>query len=92
MGPEFNLSIADRPQRGEAEALVEEVPAPPVAEPESLRPSLTSAGALRVAYLAVEGILWNAESEGYGRHEVRKDLRPLSQMLLDAAWVHGADE
>jgi hypothetical protein len=34
MGPEFNLSIADRPQRGEAEALVEEVPAPTVAAPQ----------------------------------------------------------
>jgi hypothetical protein len=33
MGPEFNLSIADRPQRGEAEALVEE-DAPTVAAPQ----------------------------------------------------------
>jgi hypothetical protein len=50
-------------------------------------PSLTPAGALRVAHLAVEGILWRAESERYNREDVRQDLMPISQMLLDAAWV-----
>jgi len=57
------------------------------ADGDSRTPSLTPAGALRVAHLAVEGILWRSEDKDYDRDDVRKDLMPVSQMLLDAAWV-----